>query len=223
MRADGTIRSVWDGPLPPSHERRVLIRVSDTNPNPDVVSVALEWQQARIGSVFVSVGAGPTGSGEEAELVQSLLDIGYLPQQTTFYAPHEVRRLPQLADMVRELWRRSTNDRPPALSEEDTLAVAELLAVGATDTFEIPQSLVDTARHAAAGLNRLLGTSELPLATARSLSLTSTNPTAVSAPATPPATADARARGHDAGQLLRAGGVAVTLECDQLVSLLCDV
>ncbi|MFF0095170.1 hypothetical protein ACFYSF_35275 [Streptomyces canus] len=197
--------------------------MSDRNPNPDVVSVALDWQQARIGSVFVSVGAGHTGSAEDAELVQSLLDIGYLPQQTTFYAPHEVRRLPELADMVRELWRRSTNDRPPALPDEQALAVAELLAVGATDTFGIPHSLVAAARHTAAGLNRLLGSSELPLATARSLILPSTNPTVVSAPVALPGTADARARRQDARQLLRAGGVAVTLECDQLVSLLCDV
>ncbi|MET7731860.1 hypothetical protein ABZT02_10875 [Streptomyces sp. NPDC005402] len=197
--------------------------MSDRDPKPDVVSVALDWQQARIGSVFVSVGAGHTGTVDDAELVQSLLNMGYLPQQTTFYAPHEVRRLPELADIVRELWRRSANDRKPALPDEQAPAVAELLAVGATDTFGIPHSLVDAARHTAAGLNRLLGSSELPLATARSFSSSSTDSTAVSAPVSLPGTADTRARRPDARQLLRTGGVAVTMECDQLVSLLCDI
>lgn len=223
MRANGPVRSVWDGPLPPSHERRVLIHVSDRDPRPDVVAAALDWQQARIGSVFVSVGAGHAGSSDATELVQSLLHMGYLSQQTTFYAPREVRRLPELADMVSELWRRSADDRLPSLPDEQAPAVAELLAVGATDTFGIPDSLVDAARHTAACLNRLLGSSELPLATARSASSPTTNPHAASAPVTPPGTAHARTRRQDARRLLRAGGVQVTLECDQLLSLLCDI
>ncbi|MFF4799188.1 hypothetical protein ACFY1U_12325 [Streptomyces sp. NPDC001351] len=171
----------------------------------------------------MSVGAGPTASANEVELVQSLLNMGYLPQQTTFYTPREVRRLPELTAIVRELWRRSADDRPSAPPDEQAPAVAELLAVGATDTFGIPPSLVAAARHTASALNRLLGSSELPLATANSFSLPSTDPTAVPAAVTLPGTADTRTRHQDARQLLRAGGLAVTLECDQLVSLLCDL
>ncbi|MFI0514882.1 hypothetical protein ACH3Y9_33650 [Streptomyces sp. WSLK1-5] len=223
MRVNGTVRSVWDGPLPPAHERRVLIHVSDRDPKPDVVTAALDWQQARIGSVFVSVGARHAGSDDEAELVQSLLHMGYLPQQTTFYTPREVRRLPELADIVSELWRRSTDDHLPTPPDDRAPAVAELLAVGATDTFGIPDSLVDAARHTAACLNRLLGSSELPLATAGPASPPTRHPHAVSAPVTPPGPADGPTRRQDARRLLRTGGVQVTLECDQLLSLLCDI
>jgi hypothetical protein len=227
MTAHGMSRTAWDDQPPPVHERRFLIRTSDRlRPESAIDSAGFAWQQAYVGAVFVSVGGERSAGADDTALVRSLLDAGYSAQHTTFFSPRRVRRLPELATLTGELWRRTPDSRSLALLEEQALAVAELLAVGATDAIGIPPLVVGMTRTGAAALNRLLMSNELPLPIAGPPLLPSTDSPAGPAPAPPvrpPRVSEDRATDDEARRLLHEGELAVSLECDQLIDLLCEI
>ncbi|MPY57137.1 hypothetical protein [Streptomyces spongiae] len=206
------------------HERRFLIRATEEVPAPPVVVASREWQQAYIGAVFVSVGTGSSPDTHNTALVRALLAAGFSGRHTTFYSPQDLRHLPELAELTSDLWLRSGDGRTPAPLDAHALAVAELLAVGATHTVGVPPPVVNAARATASVMNSLFTSHEIPLPATSAAAL----PPLDASPAPKPAmsanaTQAMGTYGHGAHQLLRAGALAVSLECEQLIDLLCEV
>ncbi|MET8861714.1 hypothetical protein ABZW11_02035 [Nonomuraea sp. NPDC004580] len=169
------------------------------------------WQEAYIGAVFVSVGP----EGEPAELVEMFLAAGCLGRLVTFYQPHLVPELAELAGLAETTWRAA---RPHgAASEAYWMEVAEVLAVGATETAGFGQDVIERAAATATLLNGALGRGELPapkpLPTPKPLPA----PPANGAPVGPPPA------GGTAARLLREGARLVSLECEQRIEAFHDL
>ncbi|MEV4562824.1 hypothetical protein AB0K12_03530 [Nonomuraea sp. NPDC049419] len=191
------------GQPPAAHQRRFLVRA-----DPGARALAghcARWQEAYIGAVFVSVGA----KGEPAELVEMFLAAGCVGRLVTFYQPHLVPELAELARLAETTWRTARPDG--AASEAYWMEVAEVLAVGATETAGFGQDVIERAAATATLLNGALGRGELP--TPRPLPA----PPANGAPAGPPPA------GGTAARLLREGARLVSLECEQRVEAFHDL
>jgi hypothetical protein len=220
MKPAPTVSSAAEEEPPPSYERRFLIRVSDHMLTPSLAQACRRWQQAYIGAVFVSVDAERTESGAAA-LVDSLLAAGCSETLTTFYMRDQVQHLPELAALVGELWLHTAHDPPAPLSAQRALEVAEVLALGATDSIGVPETVVRAARATAAAVNRRLTSSELPLPALKHPHSLHTAPANGVVPS--PSRRALDAPGHPsqaADRLLSEGARAVALDCEQLIDLL---
>jgi len=187
------------GEPPAAHQRRFLVHGPAAATVPSLAEDCAGRQQAHIGAVFVSAGAG-TG------VVELFLAAGCTGRLVCFYEPDLVEGLEELARLVEETWSWGHGDPLRA----SPLEVAEILAVGATETIGFAEAATERAAATATLLNETLGRLELP------------SPKAV--PVVP--------RRHDlapptgnggAGRLLREGTRLVSLECEQRIEVFQDL
>jgi hypothetical protein len=188
------------GEPPAAHQRRFLVHGPAAAAVPSLAGECAGRQQAHIGAVFVSAGTG-------SEVVELFLAAGCTGRLVCFYEPDLVEGLEELARLVEETWSWGRHGDPPRASP---LVVAEILAVGATETIGFAEAATELAAATATLLNERLGRLELP------------SPKAV--PVVP--------RRHDlappagngtAGRLLREGTRLVSLECEQRIEAFQDL
>ncbi|MBE1533903.1 hypothetical protein [Actinomadura algeriensis] len=188
---------------PPAHQRRHLFRASTVREAARLSPMCAGLQESDIGAVFVSV--------DDAETARVFLDGGCAERFVSFYAPEHVHGLREFADLLAEF--RERRGGPPVDGPAGTRArVAEVLAVGATQTLGVPAEVTAAARATALLLNEVLARAELPL------------------PSEGPVPADDGPRprpsrtGTDRnGPPLDDGTSLVSLECEQRIELLHEI
>lgn len=196
------------GDAPPAHPRRYLVRSLNARDSP-VLADCVRWQLAHPGGVFVSV-AGPLEPARRRGLVAELLAAGCDRRLTLFYEPDRVPLLRELAELAERLWRhRGARPWPPAVASVD---VAEILAVGATDTVGVAGGATACAGSVGSLADAALGRAEFARPRALPVPGRAVPPTASRPP-------DLVADG-EAGLLLREGTRLVSLECEQRIDLL---
>ncbi|MGW3240312.1 hypothetical protein ACWDAY_32745 [Streptomyces olivaceus] len=158
------------------------------------------------------------------EMVDSLLAAGCSEKLTTFYVREQVQHLPELAALVGELWLHTSQAPPTPLSPQAALEVAEVLALGATDSLGVPEAVIQAARATAAAVNRRLTSSELPLPILNHSYSPQTGPATDAGQAAPQRGSDApRSPSQGVDRLLSDGALTVSLDCEQLIDLLFEV
>jgi hypothetical protein len=211
------VDELWTAEPPAAHQRRFLVHGPAAATVPSLAEDCARWQQAHIGAVFVSVGTGSSGRAG-SELVEMFLAAGCTGRLVSFYEPGLVEGLEELARLVEETWSRRgrgagprpQGDPPYGGSPSATsLEVAEILAVGATETIGFAGAATELAAATAALLNGMLGRREL--ASPKALPMVSTRNDLL-----PPI------RNDTAGRLLREGTRVVSLECEQRIEVFQD-
>jgi hypothetical protein len=217
MRPTSAPPKLPDEPAPAAHERRFLVRLSHDSPEQQLINACVHCQQAYLGSVFVAVDTRSLDSGE-SDLVGSLVAAGCTGQLTSFYEPHRIRGLGELAELISRIWRQTASERDVRPGPRHTHDVAEVLAVGATDTIGVAGAVIESARATAFVVNNLLAATELPLPVPRNVK---------ELPGAPLPAAEVVSAGGGSpfqlGDLLTQGSLEVSQECDQRIELLYEV
>lgn len=205
---------------PPVHERRFLIRVGDEVPE-WVIRACLHWQRKYVGSLFVSLGGGPD-TLPPAERIDRLLSAGLSPGMTNFLDPGRIQALAELSEFVDHLWARTPGLSAPEPGGEEARTIAELFAVGATDTVGVPEPLAHAAHEIASCVNSQLTNDGIPCPVPAEPS--SVEPLLVTPlPATRTggrALTDVIGAGAGSETLLRESAAVVTRECEQVTDLI---
>ncbi|MFJ7209628.1 hypothetical protein ACIQWR_39615 [Streptomyces sp. NPDC098789] len=150
-------------PLPSRHQRRILICVGEPEAggHPDVCAAAARWQRQYVGGVYVRVPGAPE---QQRSVVARFTAAGCTLQATHFYRPADVGALASLAHQLEAVATAYPSAFPSTHGEFDSVRVAELLMVGATDVVgPYPQRHMAAARAAASFVNDRLGEAWLAL------------------------------------------------------------